>query len=444
MNDSPLSLVAHQPEAVRKAWLESLDAKQLRQYAFDWRFRARSNQLPPEDDDWTFWMILAGRGFGKTRTAAEWVRSNVRRYGRWLLVGRTAADVRDTMIEGESGLLHIGQPEERPTYEPSKRKLTWPNGAIGILRESAEPEALRGQQCEAFWADELAAWIYPQETWDMLMFGYRLGNQPRGVISTTPRPIPLVQELVKDPACRVTRGSTYDNVANLAPAFIKTVIARYEGTRLGRQELMAEILDDIPGALWQRSQIDRLRVGEAPALQRVVVAIDPAATSSEDADATGIVVAGLGIDGQGYVLDDISMEQATPHTWGSAAVEAYRRHQADRIVAETNNGGEMVEFVVRTIDRSVAFKAVHASRGKLTRAEPVAALYEQGKVHHVGPAGQFSKLEDEMCTWVPGMDSPDRMDALVWALTELMVNSEPMSLALPEFEVFERQSPWRM
>lgn len=385
-----------------------------------WRTIARENQVAPEEPaGWWMWLILAGRGFGKTRTGAEWVHENIDRYGRWHFVAPTASDARDTMVEGESGILATAPPGKRPLYEPSKRRLTWPNGATALLFSAEEPERLRGPQCEAFWADEVAAWKYLRETWDQLMFGFRLGEQPRGVATTTPKPLPLIKELLKMGGVAITRGSTYENRANLSPVFLQTILARYEGTRLGRQELNAEILEDVEGALWSLAMIEALRVREHPPLTRVVVAIDPAVTSGAESDETGIVVAGLGEDGCGYVLEDLS-GRFSPDTWAQRAVGAYRNQKAERIVGEANNGGDLVEVNIRTVDRRAAYKKVHASRGKRTRAEPVAALYEQGKVHHVGG---FPELEDQMTQWVPGTGapSPDRMDALVWALTELML-----------------------
>lgn len=369
---------------------------------------------------------MAGRGWGKTRTGAEtvaeWVRSGKCR--RIALVAPTAADARDVMIEGESGLLNVGQPQERPTYEPSKRRLTWPNGAIATVFSADKPDRLRGPQHDGAWADEIAAWRYP-EAWDQLMFGLRLGDDPRVVATTTPRPIPLIKELVESDTTHVVRGSTYDNRANLAPAFFEKIIARYEGTRLGRQELYAEILTDVPGALWNRSMIEIGRVAKPPTtLRRIVVSIDPAASANEDSAETGIIVAGIGEDGHGYVLEDVSLT-ASPDKWARQAVSAFYVHGADRIVAEVNNGGDMVEHTLRTVDRTVPYKAVRASRGKEIRAEPVAALYEQGRIHHVG---YFGPLEDQLCTWLPGEKSPDRLDALVWALTELMLGGDRVFL----------------
>ncbi len=370
---------------------------------------------------WFVWLILAGRGWGKTRTGAECVRSWVGtgRYPYVNLIGATADDARDIMIQGESGLLAICPPDERPRYIKSDRLLIWPNGARSLIFTADEPERLRGKQHMKLWADEIAAWRY-EESWHQAMMGLRLGDSPQAVVTTTPRPIKIVRDLIADKRNHVTTGTTYDNRANLAPGFFEYVIKRYEGTRLGRQELNAEILDDVPGALWKRSLIEQTRVAKHPALLRVVVAVDPAATSNEESAETGIVAAGLGMDGHGYVLADRSL-QGTPAEWARAAVSAYRELEADRIVGEVNNGGEMVGFTILTVDPSVAYKAVHASRGKVTRAEPVSALYERGFVHHVGA---FPELEDQMCTWLPGEKSPDRMDALVWAMHELFLEAE--------------------
>jgi len=393
-----------------------------------WPAVARPNQLPPPGD-WSIWLLLAGRGFGKTRTLAEWACGQAAsgQAGRIAIVAATAADARDVLVEGESGLLAVAPPWCRPLYEPSKRRLTWPNGAIASTFSAEEPERLRGPQHDAAVCDELGAWSRP-ETWDMLQFGLRLGRNPRCLVATTPRPTKLIRQLLAREGhdIVVTRGSTYENRANLAPGFFDQVIRKYEGTRLGRQELLAEVLEDTPGALWNREALDECRREHAPALFRIVVAIDPAATSGEDADETGIIVAGKDGDGHGYVLADLS-GRYSPADWAKAAISAYHRHHADRIVAEVNNGGEMVEATVRMIDPNVPFTAVRASRGKVVRAEPVAALYEQRRVHHVGA---FPTLEDQQCAFVSAFDralagfSPDRVDALVWALSELLV--EPM------------------
>lgn len=405
---------------------------------YDWRFWGRPSQLEPPAG-WTTWLILAGRSFGKTRAGAEWVRSQMcgktplapGRVSHMALIGETAADIRKVMIEGgESGLLVVHPKDFRPTYAPTQRSVTWPNGAIATLYNATEPDQLRGPQHGAAWCDELAKWRYARETWDNLQFGLRLGTDPRQVVTTTPKPIALLKEILAAPNTVVTRGSTYENRANLPVKYFANIVAKYEGTRLGRQELDAELLDEAEGALWSRDMIEAARIAEAPEMKRIVVAIDPAVTSNEQSDETGIVVAGRGVDDRGYVLADYS-GRFTPDGWASRAVRAYREHKADRIVGEANNGGDMVEHVIRTCDPQVSFKKVWASHGKQARAEPVAALYEQGRVSHVGG---FADLEDQLVTWEPlGKErSPDRLDALVWALSELMLGSiaEPRVLSL--------------
>ncbi len=417
-HDSLLESLLSLPNEKRSKFLARLKPDEAEAFLYDWRIWARDKQLAPPGD-WLVWLVLAGRGFGKTRIGAEWVRGNPQPAAgeRIALVGATAADVRDVMVEGESGILACCPPSCRPLYEPSKRRLTWPNGAMATTYSADEPERLRGPQHNRAWVDEIASWRYP-DAWDQLMFGLRLGSRPRVLVTGTPKPIKLVRDLVKSPTTQVTRGSTYENRANLAPTFFDQVTKKYEGTRLGRQELEAEILEDTPGALWQRNQIDADRVGTMPPMRRVVVAIDPSVTSSEESDEAGIIAAGLGEDGIGYVLRDETL-RGTPDNWARVAVNLFHSLQADRIVAEVNNGGEMVELTIRTIDKDVPYTGVHASRSKHTRAEPVSALYEQHRVRHVG---FFERLEDELCTWVPGAGySPGRMDALVWALTELML-----------------------
>lgn len=383
--------------------------------------------------DWNTWLILAGRGFGKTRMGAETIRSWVcgdtpmapGKYSRIALVAETAPDARDVMVEGESGILAVHPKDFRPIYEPSKRRVTWPNGAIATLYNAVEPDQLRGPQHDAAWGDELAKWRYASETWDQLAFGLRLGDSPRAIITTTPRPIPVVRKILSDSTTYVTRGSTFDNQSNLAASFIHQINDRYGGTRLGRQELDGEILNDIPGALWTREALDNNRRPEYPDLERVIVAVDPAASSTEGSDENGIVCVGLARDkdgyARGYVLADRSL-RGSPEEWARAAVNLYREFSADRIVAEKNQGGEMVSSVLRSVDRSVPVTLVHASRGKHVRAEPISALYEQGRIHHVG---RFDKLEDQMCQFSidnlrsDSLGSPDRVDALVWGLTEL-------------------------
>ena len=391
--------------------------------AYDWRFWARDSQLPPPGD-WRVWLLMAGRGFGKTRSGAEWVRMQVEdeRARRIALVAPTVADLRNVMIEGESGILAISHPEFKPDYFASRNRLHWPNGAVALGFSADEPERLRGPQHDAAWCDELAAWRYP-EAWDMLQFGLRLGKDPRVVVTTTPKPVRLVRMLVKDPAVRVTRGSTRENRNHLAPAFLAEIVRRYEGTRLGRQELEAELLEDAAGALWTRDTLEAARVREAPELARVVVALDPAVTSGEDADETGIVVAGVSAGGIAFVLEDAS-GRLRAEEWARRAVALYRRHRADRVIGEVNNGGELVEATLRAVDAAVSYKPVRASRGKVVRAEPVAALYEQGRVKH---CSAFPQLEDQMAAFTAEFDrasagySPDRLDALVWAITELLI-----------------------
>lgn len=327
------------------------------------------------------------------------------------------------MVNGESGILACSPPWFRPTYVANQRALKWPNGAMATLYSADEPNQLRGPQHDAAWADELAAWNYP-DAWDQLTLGLRIGKKPQVVVTTTPRPTKLIRELSRENTTHITTGSTFENAVNLAPAFLQKVRQKYEGTRLGRQELYAEILDDTPGALWNRAGLERAYLRKAPPLKRIVVAIDPSASEADDdeADEAGIVVAGLGQDNRGYVLSDLS-GQYSPEGWAARATQGYRLYEADLIVAEKNNGGEMVRHTIRTHDKTAPVKLVHASRGKRTRAEPISALYEQNKVSHVG---SLPKLEDEMCTWagLAGDPSPNRVDALVWALTELMLHPD--------------------
>jgi predicted phage terminase large subunit-like protein len=406
----------------------------------DWSVWGRRDQQPPPGA-WRTWLILAGRGWGKSRTGAEWVRSIATsgRARRIALVARTAADVRDVLVEGESGLLAIHRADERPTWEPSRRRLTWPNGAIATTYSAEEPDQLRGPQHDAAWCDELAAWRYA-DAWDQLQLGLRLGTDPRVVVTTTPRPTPLVRALSASSTTVVTRGRTRDNARNLAPGVVDALTARYAGSRLGRQELDGEILDDSAGALWRWAWIDAARVDAAPDLRRVVVAIDPAASSHAGSDETGIVVAGLGHDGRVYVLADAS-GRYRPEEWARAALALYREHRADAIVAEANNGGEMVAATLRVHDRAANVRTVHATRGKAIRAEPVAALYEQGRVSHVGA---FARLEDQLATWDPASaaHSPDRLDALVWAITELVVNRAAPPLQAPPTLVRSGRGAW--
>jgi len=412
--------------------LRELLEEEMERRRCDWSANARPNQHLPLGE-WVNWLILAGRGFGKTRTGAETVRHWISAGHRYVnLIGATTDDARDIMIEGESGILACCPRDERPEYKAYQRKLVWPNGAVSLIFTADEPERLRGKQHSKLWADELCAWRYP-EAWDQATFGLRLGREPQAVITTTPKPTKLLKEIASDPATVVTKGSTYDNRSNLAKAFFDKVIKKYEGTRLGRQELNAEILDDNPNALWQRAQIDGTRVASVPphvTIERIVVAIDPAVTSNVNSDLTGIVVAGKGSDSHLYVFADASQVQATPTVWATAAIVQFNTWQADSIVGEVNNGGDLVETAIRAVDdpekgakgENVPFKSVRASRGKTKRAEPIAMFWEQGRAHMVGT---FPELEDQMCEWDPTIEddkqpSPDRMDALVWAGHELM------------------------
>lgn len=349
------------------------------------------------------------------------------KYNRVALVGETAADVRDVMVNGESGLLAVHPKDFRPKYVPSNRSITWPNGATATTYNATEPDQLRGPQHDLAWADELAKWRYAEDTFDQLSFGLRLGDDPRALITTTPRPIKIIRDLLKDPSTKVTRGNTFDNLVNLAPQFIAQIKKRYEGTRIGRQELYAEMLDDSPSALWNRSGLDahRRREEHLPKLRRVVIGVDPMvkdktlSTSDDDNRATGIVAAGIGEDQRGYVLGDRTM-RGSPNEWARQAVALYDSLEADAIVVETNNGGDMCKATIRSVRPGIPVHEVTASRGKWIRAEPVAAMYEQGRVSHVG---QFAELEDEMVMFGPdglaGGESPNRVDALVWALTSL-------------------------
>lgn len=413
------------PEEKQFAFIDSLSFEDQKYLKYNWLFTARPKQQEPAGD-WLFWWVNAGRGFGKTRTGAEFIRNNVLfgNYGKVALVGKNASDVRELMIEGPAGIITISAPNEKPVYSPSRKRLEWPNGAIGSVYYGSEPDSLRGPEHDIAWADELASWAYPDETFDNLEMGLRVnkgGRRPKGIITTTPRPIKKIKELCRASGIITTNGSTYENAGNLPASFINRMREMYEGTRIGRQELHAEILDDNPGALWRREWLDRDRVKAAPELKRIIIAIDPEATNTPNSAETGIIAAGQGYDGFYYVLEDLSIKD-TPARWGAQAVAAYNKYHADRIIGETNNGGEMVKNTIISIQSNVPFTAVHASRGKVARAEPVSALYEQGKVKHVG---FFRELEDQLCEWVPGDRSPDRLDALVWAISFLSAGFTP-------------------
>lgn len=453
MNDiSEAELFAEWTARERNAFFSSLSPREQQEFLYRWNFWARPGQRPPAGD-WSIWLIMAGRGFGKTRAGAEWVRSIAEGDGsaRFALVGANYAETRTVMVEGESGLLSIAPPDQRPEWEPSLKRLTWDNGAQAHLYSAAEPEGLRGPQHSHGWCDEIAKWMnnagQAEAAWDNLKMGLRLGFRPQLVATTTPRPVPLVRALVSGDIA-VSKGRTLDNDLHLPVAFLTAMTADYGGTRLGRQELDGKLIEDVEGALWTRALIEGCRVGRDAVrversrdtcagpnrsldcarderdvgLTRIVIGVDPPA--SKNGDACGIIVAGLGANGKAYVLADSSVEKASPETWARKVADAADRFDADRVIAEANQGGAMVKSVLHAARISLPVKLVHASRGKVARAEPVAALYENDRVHHVGA---FPQLEDEMCGLLigggyegPGR-SPDRADALVWALTELML-----------------------
>jgi phage terminase large subunit-like protein len=394
-----------------------------------WPVFARPDQLPPSlAETWTTWLLLGGRGAGKTRAGAEWVHAITQGksgfatapIGRIALIGETFADVREVMVGGVSGLISIAPRDQKPKFIASRNRLEWPNGALAIGFSSEDPEALRGHQFEAAWCDELGKWRQAEAVWDMLQFGLRLGTHPRQVVTTTPRPTPLLKRLAADAGTRVSRATTAMNRFNLAPGFLDRIIKRYQGTTLGKQEIDGLFVEDRPDALFQRAVIEAARIETAPDdLARVVIAIDPPAGGRHGC--CGIVAAGRAANGTIIVLSDESIEQAGPDVWASRAVTAWHRFEADAMVAEVNMGGDMVASVLRSVDPSIPVTSVRATRGKSLRAEPVAALYAQGKVKH---AGVFPKLEDQMALFgpegLPGGGSPDRLDALVWAVTALM------------------------
>ena len=400
--------------------INSMSADEIELLHYDWQnVWAREKQILPKGD-WFVWLLLAGRGFGKTRTGAETMRIWKNHFPIIHLVGETAADARDVMIEGESGILATSPPYDRPLYEPSKRRVTWKNGAIANVFSADDPDQLRGPHCYKAWADELAKWRYP-DAWDQLVLGAQLGSNPQIVVTTTPRPTDIIKELIDKEDTYLTTGTTFENKDNLSKKFIDNIVKRYEGTRLGDQELLAKILEDVEGALWSILLIQKNRVTLCPELKRIVVAIDPAVTSKQSSDETGIVVCGLGVDDIGYVLEDIS-GILTPNGWARRALMCYYKWKADRVIGEVNNGGDLIETVIRNLDKDVSYKSVHATKGKLIRAEPIAALYEQGRIKHVGV---HSGLETQMTTWnVDTIKSPDRLDALVWGFTELMLNDK--------------------
>ncbi len=402
-------------------------------YLFE--FWALDHQVPPEGD-WRTWVIMGGRGAGKTRAGSEWVRSMVEgsmpldagRAKRLALVGETVDEVREVMIFGDSGILACSPPDRRPAWQPSRKRLEWPNGAIAQVFTAWDPDGLRGPQFDAAWSDELAKWPKAEATWDMLQFGLRLGDNPRQVVTTTPKNVGVLKKILANPTTVTTHAPTEANRAYLAKSFLDEVYARYGGTRQGREELDGVLLEDVEGALWTNAMLEAAWVDQTPTLERVVVAVDPPVTGHEGSDECGIVVAGVIMDGppqtwRAYVLEDASVRASSPTAWAKAAIAALERHRAERLIAEVNQGGDLVESVVRSIDPIIPYRGVRATRNKVARAEPVAALYEQGRVKHARGLGA---LEDQMCRMAAhgyqGKGSPDRVDALVWALTDLVID----------------------
>ncbi|MEM9318311.1 MAG: terminase family protein [Pseudomonadota bacterium] len=426
--------LASEPLETTEAFLEGLSDQALAALPYLFEFWALPHQLPPEGN-WKTWVILGGRGAGKTRAGSEWVRSMVEggmpdepgRAKRLALVGETYDQALAVMIRGDSGILAVTPPDRQPRWIAGERRLVWPNGAEARVFSANDPEALRGPQFDAAWCDELAKWKNGQAAWDMLQFGLRLGRDPRQLVTTTPRNVDVLKDILNRATTAVTHASTEANRAFLAPSFLEDIRARYGDTRLGRQELDGVLMEDVPGALWRREAIDEVRVRAVPDELVVSVAVDPPVTGHAGSDECGIVVvaadrAGKPQDWRAFVIEDASVHGASPQGWAEAAAAAYHRHEASRLVAEVNQGGDMVETIMRQTDPLVNFHAVRASRGKIARAEPVAALYEQGRVSHL-PG--LEKLEDQMCqmsrTGFAGRGSPDRVDALVWALTDALL-----------------------
>lgn len=433
---SKLQILMDDPKAGEEYFASLTDAE-IQFVLADWSFIGRPSQHIPDGEEWATWLYMGGRGAGKTRTGAEVVRHLIGKgYNRLGLIAPTASDARDVMVEGESGVLNVCRPWDRdhlgrltgvPTYEPSKRRLTWATGQMATLYSADEPERLRGPQHEFIWADEIAAWKYT-ETWDLAQFGLRLGRRPWSFATTTPKPKPFIRDLIRDPGTVMTVSSTYANRSNLAPSFFKNIIRKYEGTRLGEQELLGRLLEQAEGALWNRELLDTTRrhPTEGEWFTRIVVAIDPAVTAIKNSsNQTGIVVAGITNNDHGYVLADYSGTYS-PAQWAKKAKQAFTTWQADRIVAESNQGGDMVKHTIHTEDKNLPVTLVHAARGKQARAEPVAALFEQNRAHI---AGSLPTLEDQLCTWEPlsGDGSPDRLDAMVWALTDCMIGDTGVS-----------------
>ena len=435
MKKSFAALIASWPEADRDAFLEGLSGNALAAMPWIWDLWALPEHQREPDGDWTTWVIMGGRGAGKTRAGAEWVRARVEGAGpkdpgpcrRVALVGETMDQVRAVMVEGDSGILACSPEDRRPELITSKNKLVWPNGAEAMLVSATNYEALRGPQFDAAWCDELAKWRHGQAAWDMLQFTLRLGDHPRVVVTTTPRDVPILHKLIEQPDTVLTQAPTAANAANLAPGFMERMEAEYGGTWFGRQELMGELVEHRSDALWSHALIDRARMPAPEDLDRIVVAVDPPVTGGASADECGIVVAGVRASGprptwEAWILADLSVAGQSPQGWAARAADAYETFSADRLVAEVNQGGDLVETVLRQVAPDLSYRKVHARVGKRLRAEPVAALYEQGRIHHVGV---FPELEDQMCSFTAGHTgpSPDRLDALVWALTDLIVTA---------------------
>ena len=417
-------------------YLSKLTTAQQEELKYLWEFWARPNQLEPQGKDWDLWIFNAGRGSGKTRSGAEWVRHRVKAGDKRIAcVAPTKGDIRRVMVEGESGLLNVcwkkdktyrGTPIGYPEWSPTNSTLVWENGAVAQFFSAEDPDRLRGPQFHSSWTDEVSSWRNQQDVWDMLMFCLRLGRHPRVMVTTTPKPTKLMRYLLKHPKATISTGSTFDNAENLAGTYLEAVKTAYEGTRLGRQELYAEILEEAEGALWTTETLDNAlyepqdRDDFIRSLQRIVVSVDPAITANAESDMTGIIVAGIDVNGTGYILEDAT-ERLSPQGWASKAISLYNKYSADRIVAERNQGGEMVRRTLEAEDETVPIRLVHASRGKYARAEPISALYEQGKVKHLRG---LDELETQMRTWEPlgSIGSPDRLDACVWALTDLMLH----------------------
>ena len=442
-------------ETQRKELINNLTDEELLEIKYNWELWARPKQLEGfTNDDWTYWLIQAGRGFGKTRTGAETTRKMVMEYGykHIVLCGPTPADVRDVMVEGESGLKAISAPWDGMEYLPSKRQIKWKNGAVANIFSGAQPEGPRGQNSDFAWLDEPASWLYGLETFSNIELGCRIGEKPKILITGTPKNVPIIREIRKNRQdVLITLGSTYENKNNLAKNFLNSIKATYEGTRLGRQEINGELLDDLQSALWNREIIDRNRllisdaqimslidteerekqwaafIIEKLGLKRIVVAVDPATTNGNKSNSTGIIVAGIDCLNNGYLLADYTTD-GTPKTWADAVNKAYNIWFADLVVYEGNQGGLLVESNIKTVNENIPCKKVTARIGKLLRAEPISNLYEQNKIHHVN---EFHELEDQMCNWEPGMESPDRLDAMVWAFTELMLDGKASTPILP-------------